>query len=196
MVERICGTPKDKFLKVCEMIARDVVADQDDDVDVRARLDPAFEGLAEHPHHGDAAAHSRQHRRARRRHERAARPFQHPGADRPRADVEPHSRLSDDSDGQGDRLRRLHVDARLQAAAAGPDELLAELQEVLRQLPEGDVGRRGDGRKRLRLRLAAEARRAGLRHPARLRADARRQDERLLLPGLQPAAVGSRTAAR
>ena len=38
--------------------------------------------------------------------------------------------------------RHLHVDARLQAAAARPDELLAELQEVLRQLPEGDVGRR------------------------------------------------------
>ena len=26
MVERICGTPKDKFLKVAQMIARDVVA--------------------------------------------------------------------------------------------------------------------------------------------------------------------------
>ena len=40
---------------------------------------------------------------------------------------------------------------RLQAAAAEPDELLAELQEVLRQLPEGDVGTSRDGRERLRL---------------------------------------------
>ena len=45
-------------------------------------------------------------------------------------------------------------------------------------------------------RLPAQARRAGLRRPARLRADAPGQDERLLLPGLQPAAVASRTAAR
>ena len=101
MVERICGTPKDKFLKVAQMIAEMLVADQDDDVDVRARLDPAFEGFAEHPRHGDAAAHPGQHRRARRRHERVARPLQHPGADRPRADVEPDPRLSDDADGEG-----------------------------------------------------------------------------------------------
>ena len=32
MVERICGTPKDKFLKVCEMIAATVGARQGDDV--------------------------------------------------------------------------------------------------------------------------------------------------------------------
>ena len=42
MVERICGTPKDKFLKVCEMIAETLGARQDDDVDVRARLDAAL----------------------------------------------------------------------------------------------------------------------------------------------------------
>ena len=47
----------------------------------------------------------------------------------------------------------------------------------------------GDGGERLGLRLAAEARRAGLRHAAGVRADAPGQDERLLLPGLQPAAV-------
>ena len=32
-------------------------------------------------------------------------------------------------------LRHLHEQARLQAAAPGPDQLLAELHEVLRQLP-------------------------------------------------------------
>ena len=174
MVERICGTPKDKFLKVAEMIGEMLVADQDDDLDVRARLDPAFQGLAEHPRHGDAAAHPGQYRRARRRHERAARPLQHPGADRHRADVEPDPGLSEHADREGGGLRHLHVDARLQAAAARPDELLAELQEVLRQLPEVDVGRGGDAGQRVRLRLAAQARRAGLRRAARLRADARR----------------------
>ena len=48
----------------------------------------------------------------------------------------------------------------------------------------------------LAYRLAAQARRAGLRRAARLRADAPGQDERLLLPGLQPAAVRSRTGRR
>ena len=37
---------------------RMLVADEDDDVDVRARLDPARQGRAEHPRHGDAAARS------------------------------------------------------------------------------------------------------------------------------------------
>ena len=44
--------------------------EQDHDVDVRARLDPALQGFAEHPRHGDVAADPRQYRRARRRHER------------------------------------------------------------------------------------------------------------------------------
>ena len=73
---------------------RDVGARQGHDVDVRARLDPALQGLAEHPRHGDAAAHPGQHRRAWRRHERLARSLQHPGADRPRAHVEPDPGLS------------------------------------------------------------------------------------------------------
>ena len=46
-------------------------------------------------------------------------------------------------------LRGLHVDPRVQAAAAGPDELLAELQKVLCQLPEGDVGICGHAREQL-----------------------------------------------
>ena len=53
--------------------------------------------------------------------------------------------------GHGEGPRHLHVDPRLQAAAAEPDQLLAELQEVLRQLPEGDVRRGGDAGERLRL---------------------------------------------
>ena len=53
--------------------------------------------------------------------------------------------------GEGADLRHLHVDPRLQAAAAEPDELLAELQEVLRQFPEIDVGRRRHGGQQLRL---------------------------------------------
>ncbi len=39
-------------------------------------------------------------------------------------------------------VRRLHEDAAVQAAASGPDQLLSELPQVLRQLPEGDLRRR------------------------------------------------------
>ena len=56
-----------------------------------------------------------------RRHERAARPFQHPGPDRPRPPVEPDARLSDAAERRATRLRRLHEDAAVQAAAAGAD---------------------------------------------------------------------------
>ncbi len=84
MVERICGTPKDKFLKVAELMASTANGERTMTSHVCARLDPAFQGLAEHPLHGDDPAAAGQHRRARRRHERAARPLQRPGPDRPR----------------------------------------------------------------------------------------------------------------
>ena len=51
------------------------------------------------------------------------------------------------------------------------------------------MGRAATAENDFAYRLAAQARRAGLRRPARVRADAPGQDERLLLPGLQPAAV-------
>src|SRR6516165_3810899 len=108
-----------------------LVEDQDHDVDVRAWLDAAFQGLTEHPHHGHVAAHSWQHRRARRRHERLARSFQHSGTDRSWTDVEPAPRLFDNPNRERADARYLPLDARLQAVAAGSDELLAKLQEVL-----------------------------------------------------------------
>ena len=142
MVERICGTPKDKFLKICEMIARMLGADKtmtsmyalgwtqhskgSQNIRAMAMLQLILGNIGVRGGGMNALARS----------------LQHPGADRHRPDVEPDPGLSDDPDREGGRLRHLHVDARLQAAAAEPDELLAELQEVLRQLPEVDVGRR------------------------------------------------------
>ena len=70
-------------------------------------------------------------------------------------------------------LRQIHRRARAEAAAPEPAELLAELPEVLRQLHEGVVGRRRDGREPLGLRLPAQARQA-VRHAADVRADERR----------------------
>ena len=65
MVSRICGTPQDKFLQVCDLFAITLGARQGDDQPVRAWLDAAFGRLAEHPHDGDGPAPARQHRRAR-----------------------------------------------------------------------------------------------------------------------------------
>ena len=151
MVERICGTPKDKFLKVAQMIS-------ETSSPTKTMTSMYALGWTQHSKGSQnirAMAMLQlilgQYRHARRRHERAARPFQHPGPHRSRPDVEPDPRLSDDSDGQGSEPRRLHVDPRLQAAATEPDELLAELQEVLRQLPEGDVGIGGHRREQFRL---------------------------------------------
>src|SRR5258708_2344128 len=107
-----------------------------------AGLDAAFGRFPEHPHHGDDPASAGQYRRGGRRDERAARPFQHPGPDRCRPSVGCDARLSDDAEGRRGDLRALHGDAAIQAAASGADELLAELSEILRQLPEGDLWRR------------------------------------------------------
>ena len=98
MVSRICGTPQDKYLQVCELFATHRGARQGADEPVRARLDAAFGRLAEHPHDGDGPAAAGQYWRRGWRDERAARPFQHPGADRHRTAVEPDARLSRASD--------------------------------------------------------------------------------------------------
>ena len=135
--------------------------------------------------------HPRQHRRARRRHERAARSLQHPGPDRHRPDVEPDPGLS-----RRCRPRR-EADVRrptCRAAASsrcGPDQMSywQNYKKFFVSFLKAMYGDGGDAGERLRLRLSAEARRARLRRAARLRADAPGQDERLLLPGLQPAAV-------
>ena len=97
MVSRICGTPQDKYLQICELFATTA--------EPAKALTSLFAlgwtqhsvGLAEHPHDGDGPAAAGQYRRRGWRHERAARPFQHPGPDRPRTAVEPDPRLSHDS---------------------------------------------------------------------------------------------------
>ncbi len=151
MVSRICGTPQDKYLAGLRADRDHRGARQGLDQPVCAGLDAAFGGFAEHPHHGDGPAPAGQYRRGGRRHECAARPFQHPGPDRCRPPVDPDPRLSDAAEGRRDDLRGIHEDAAVQAAASRPDELLAELSEVHRQLPEGDLRRRRARRQRLGL---------------------------------------------
>ncbi len=109
------------------------------DQPVRARLDAAFDRRPEHPHHGDGAASAGQYWRGGRRHERSARPFQYPGADRRRPALGSDAWLSFATERPRDYLRGVYEDAAVQAAAPGSDELLAELPEIRRQLPEGSI---------------------------------------------------------
>ena len=151
MVERICGTPKDKFLKVAQMIAETSSPTKtmtsmyalgwtqhskgSQNIRAMAMLQLILGNIGVR---GGGVNALRGHSNIQ-------------GLTDLGPDVEPDPRLSDHSDGEGSDARRLHVDPRLQAAAAEPDELLAELQEVLRQLPEGDVGIGGHRRERFRL---------------------------------------------
>ena len=140
MVSKITGTPIDKFKKVCEYIASTSVPTRTMTIMYALGWTPAQPGLRDDPHGGDRAAAARQHRRARRRHERAPRPQQHPGPDGPRPAVDQPARLPLDREGQRADARRLPEAAHAQAASPEPDELLAELPEVLRQSAKGVVG--------------------------------------------------------
>ena len=188
MVEKITGTPQDKFATVCEMGRLDRQRRAVDDDHVRARLDAAFQRFAEHPHRGDDPAPARQHRRARRRHQRAARALQRAGHHRHRHADGQHPRLHGDADRRRADAGGASGQADVHATSGKPDQLLAELQEVLRQLPEEHVRRQGDAGERVRLRLAAQGRHR-LRRPEDVRRHAPGQDHRADLPGVQPADV-------
>ena len=132
-----------------------------------------------------------QHGRARRRNQRAARPLQHPGAHRPRRDVAPLARLPRLPHREGAEPQDLPGESHPQAAAARPDELLAELPQVLHLAAQGLVRDGGHQEERLRLRLSAQERQ-DVRHPHRGPSHVPGQGERLLLSGLQPAGLGPR----
>ena len=188
MVERICGTPKDKFLKVAEMMA-------ETSSPTKAMTSMYALGWTQH-------SKGSQNIRAMAMLQLILGNIGVRGGGMNA--LRGHSNIQGLTDlglmsnlipgyltmpTDGSPISTPTWQARLQAVAAQPDELLAELQEVLRQLPEVDVGRCRHGGERLRLRLPAQARCADLRRAARLRADVPGQDERLFLPGLQPAAV-------
>ena len=133
MVARVCGTPQEKFLQICEMIGSTATP-------TRAMTIMYALGWTQHSvgsqmirarRHG--AALTRQHRHRRRRHERAARALEHPGPDGPRAHVQPLDRLPDAAERTRAELRSVHRGAGLQAPAAQPALLLAELRQVLRE---------------------------------------------------------------
>ncbi len=189
MVERICGTPKDKFLTIAKMIAETSAPDKfmtsmyalgwtqhskgSQNIRAMAMLQLILGNIGVR---GGGMNALRGHSNIQGLTDLGLMSNLIPG----------YLTLAD---GPGAGLRLLYRQARLQAGTSRPDELLAELQEVLRQLPEVHVRAGGDGGERLGLSVPAQARRARLRRAARVRAHAPGQGERLLLPGLQPAAV-------
>ena len=143
---------------------------------LQRRLDAAQRRRAVHPHRRDPAAAARQHGPPRRRDHGAARAREHPGVDRHPDPVQHPARLPADADRGPARL------------AAGVDRgsqpprlqgLLGQRERLRRQPAQGLLGRRGDTRERLLLRLPAEDHRRPRHLPHRARHD-RRQGEGLL----------------
>ncbi len=158
MVEKVCGTPKDTFLKVAEVVTSTGNARARRNDHVRARMDAAFDRRADDPHGRDAAAPPRKRRAAGRRRQRAARTLQHPGSDRHGRDLRDPPGLPEDADGRVALAQG--IQRRERAEGARPvDELLAELSQVHGLASEILLRQGGDEGKRFRIRLAAQDRR-------------------------------------
>src|SRR6266481_6722794 len=185
MVERICGSPKDKLIQAWEWIAETSALDRAMTSMYALGWTQHSKG-SEHPDHGDGPAAARQYRRRRRRHECAARSFQYSRPDRSRADEQSDPRVHDLAVREGGEQGDLSPEPGFQAAAARTAQLLAELPQILCQLLEVHVRQGSDRGQRFRLQLAAKTR-CLLRRAADLRADAPGEDQRLFLPGVQPA---------
>ena len=189
MVSRICGTPQDKFLQICDLFASCSVPH-------RALTSLYALGWTQHSHGtqniramamiqlllgnvgvaGGGINALRGHSNIQGLTDIGLLSDAMPG----------YLKLPTDSEPDFGDLYEVEA---LQAAAAETDELLAELSQVLRQPSEGSLRRRRAGRQRLGLRLAAQARRAALRYHSHLRDDVEWRDKRLHLPRLQPHAV-------
>ena len=93
LVEDVCGTPRDDFLKVADALLANAGPDRTGAICYARRLDAAHHRRADDPRGGHASAPARQHRPARRRHPGPARPRHHPGLDRHRHALQPPPRL-------------------------------------------------------------------------------------------------------
>ena len=103
---------------------RDGQARQGDDVRLRRRHDPPHDGRAGDPLRRAAAAAPGQHRPARRRGQRSARPLQHPGQLRHGDRLGDPPGLPQDPGCRPAHHRRLRRDERVQAVATAGAELL------------------------------------------------------------------------
>ena len=141
MVSRICGTPQDKFLQVCELFSSTAAPDK--------ALTSLFAlGWTQH-------SVGSQNIRTMAMVQLLLGNIGVAGggmnALRGHSNIQgltdigllsaPDARLSHTAPRSGVHIRRLYEDPAVQAAASGTDELLAELSEVLRQLPKGNLRR-------------------------------------------------------
>ena len=124
MVSKICGTPKDTFLKVCEYIAETAAPDKTMTNLYALGWTAAFRRFAEHPLHGDHPAAARQYGHGRRRHQRLARSRQRPGHYRLRALRAELCRATSARRPMPTRIvADLSGQAHAESTASGPDEL-------------------------------------------------------------------------
>ena len=129
LVERVCGTPRDTFLKVAEALCNASGPERTGVDLLRRRLDPAHDGRPDHPRGHDPPVAPGQHRPARRRHPRAAGPRLDPGLDRYPHALQPPSRLSQ----HPQRPQEARHPGRLHRHRDHPDQLLDPLSQVHRQ---------------------------------------------------------------
>ena len=157
LIERICGSPQAKFQQICELIATTSAPD---------KVMTSLYALG-WTHHSKGSQNIRAMTivqmllgnigmlgggmNALRGHSNIQ------GLTDLGLDEQPHARLHEPADGQGAVARHLYEHEALQAAAAWPDQLLAELQQVLRLLPKGVLWSRSHRGERLGVRLAAQA---------------------------------------
>ena len=184
MVERITGTPKAKFLQICEMIATTSMPD-------RTMTSMYALGWTQHT---TGAQNIRSMAMIQLLLGNMGMPGGGVNALRGHSNVQGITDLALLSTSTPGYLvlptdrETTYADymkvARLQAAAAGPDQLLAELREVLRQPAEELLRRGGDQGQRLGLRLPAQVRHV-LRRAEDGRHDGGGPDERPVLPGPQ-----------
>ena len=159
MVERITGIPQAQFLEVAKLVGEMGRPDKVMTQVYAVGLTHHTTGVADDPRGRGAPAAARQHRAARRRHERRARAREHPGQHRQRDLVGDPARATSQVPAPGQRTIDDYVEAeRAEEGAPERAELLRrELREVPGQPAQGLVRRQGHQGQRVRIRLPAQA---------------------------------------
>ena len=185
MVEKICGTPKETFLKVAEVVTSTGNAQRvgtimyalgwtQHSIGVQMIRTAAMLQLLL----GNVGP-------ARRRRQRLARPLEHPGRDRHRGRLRHPAGLHQDARRRRGRRSRSTSSAEHAEGARPVHELLAELLEVHGLDPEGLLRQERHEGERVRLRVASEGRRQ-LLLDVHLRRHVPRQLEPRRRPGARP----------
>ena len=137
---RITGTPKENYLRVCDLYTSTYRSRPGRHLAVRHGHGAAQPRHAEHPLLRHPAAAARQHRRRRRRCQRHARRVQRAGLHGSGTEQRWLAGLSQDAGRSGRRLEELFETRDSGGGQSGQRELAAEHAEVCRQSAESVVG--------------------------------------------------------